>query len=137
MSSADSAAQGFILRLTSPQFLAEALALLIAVAIAFVIARSVARVSRRTATPAAAHGLWRGRLLEVCGALAPLLAALAVLLAAHSALAAAAFGTAAVDSAAQVVMVLVVVRLGVYMLGRLLGPGSWVRSRQLTITLVL
>jgi small-conductance mechanosensitive channel len=133
MSNAESAAQGLILRLTTPQFLAEALALVIAL----VVALTVARASRRAATPGAARGRWSGRLLEVFGVLAPLLAALAVLLAAHSALAAAAFGTAAVDSAAQVAMALVAVRLVVYMLGRLLGPGSWVRSRELTITLVL
>jgi small-conductance mechanosensitive channel len=137
MTNAESAAQGLILRLTSPQFLAEALALAIALASALVIAHTVARASRRAATPAAAHGRSSAWLLDVFGVLAPLLAALVVLLAAHSALAAAAFGTAAVDSAARVVMALIAVRFGVYMLGRLLGPGSWVRSRQLTITLVL
>ena len=133
MSNAESAVRGLIVRLTSAQFLAETLAILIALVIAF----AVARASRRTPTPAGARVRRSERLLDAFGVLAPFLAALAALLAARAVLAAAALGTAAVDSAAQVATVLVLVRLGVYALGRLLGPGSWVRSRQLPITVVL
>jgi len=133
MSNAESAVKGLILRLTSPQFLAETLAIVIALVIAF----AVARASWRRPTPAGARGRWSDRLLDAFGVLAPLLAALAALLAGRAVLTAAALGTAAVDSAAEVAAVLVLVRLGVYVLGRLLGPGSWVRSRQIAITVVL
>jgi small-conductance mechanosensitive channel len=135
MSNAESAVKALIDRLTSPQFLAETLAILIAL----VIGLAVARAARawRTAAPAATRGSWSERLLDALRVLAPLLAALAVLLAAHGALAAAALGTGAVDSAVLVVTGLAAVRLGVYVLGRLLGPGSWVRSRQVMITVVL
>ncbi|HEY2275722.1 MAG TPA: mechanosensitive ion channel domain-containing protein [Steroidobacteraceae bacterium] len=130
MSNGENAVKALILRLTSPQFLAETLAILIALVIAF----AVARASWRTPTPAAPRGRWSERLLDAFGVLAPLLAALAALLAARAVLAAASLGTATVDGAAQLAAVLVLVRLGVYALGRLLGPGSWVRSRQVAIT---
>ncbi|HUL46033.1 MAG TPA: mechanosensitive ion channel domain-containing protein [Steroidobacteraceae bacterium] len=137
MSDAESAVKSVILRLTSAQFLAETLAILIAVGIAVVLAR-VSR-SRRALKEVAAplRSSWAERLADAAGLLAPLLAALAVLLAAHAALAAASLSTAVVDRAAQVATAAVALRLGVYMLGRLLGPGSWVRSRQVAITVIL
>jgi small-conductance mechanosensitive channel len=137
MSSAESAVKSVILRLTSAQFLAETFAILIAAGIALYIAR-VSR-SRRALRDVAAplRASWPERLLDAVGVLAPLLAALAVLLAAHAALAAAAFGTAVIDSAVQVATAAVALRLGVYVLGRLLGPGSWVRSHQVGIAVVL
>jgi len=137
MTDAESAVKSVILRLTSAQFLAETLAILIAVGIALYLAR-VSR-SRRALKDVAAplRPSWRERLLDAAAVLAPLLAALAALLVAHAALAAAALSTAVVDSAVQVATAAVVMRLGVYVLGRLLGPGSWVRSRQVTITATL
>jgi small-conductance mechanosensitive channel len=136
MTNAESAVKSVILRLTSAQFLAETLAIVIAAAIALYIAR-VSR-SRRALKDVAAplRSSWPERLLDAAGVLAPLLAALAVLLAAHAALAAAAFGTSVIDSAAQVATAAVALRLAVYVLGRLLGPG-WVRSRQVAITVIL
>jgi small-conductance mechanosensitive channel len=135
MSNAESAVKDLILRLTSPQFLAEALAFLIALSIGLVVARAAR--SWRAPAPAAARARWSERLLDAFRVLAPLLAALAVLLVAQGAFAAASVRTAGVDTAVQVVTALVAVRLGVFVLGRLLGPGSWVRSRQVTITVIL
>ncbi|HEV2228555.1 MAG TPA: mechanosensitive ion channel domain-containing protein [Steroidobacteraceae bacterium] len=137
MSNAESALKGLVLRLASPQLLAEILAILIAIAIGVAVARvsRSRRVLRDVAAPL--RSSWPERLLDAMGVLAPLLAALAALLAAHAALAAAALGTSVVDSAAQVATAAVVLRLGVHVLGRLLGPGSWVRSRQVAITVVL
>ena len=137
MSNADSAVKSLILRLTSAQFLAETLAILIAVVIAVYVARSSRswRALKEVAAPL--RSSWPERLLDAAVVLAPLLAALAVLLAAHAALAAAALGTFVVDSAVQVATAAVGLRLGVYALGRLLGPGSWVRGHQVTITLTL
>jgi small-conductance mechanosensitive channel len=45
--------------------------------------------------------------------------------------------TAAVDAAARIVTALLLVRLGVFVLGLLLGPGSWVRTRGTRITVIL
>ena len=137
MSKAESAVKSVLLRLTSAQFLAETLAILIALALALYVARvsSSRRALREVATPR--RSSWPERLLDAAGVLAPLLAALAVLLAAHAVLAAASFGTSVVDSAVQVTTAAVALRLAVYALGRLLGPGSWVRSHQAGITLIL
>jgi small-conductance mechanosensitive channel len=136
MTNAESAVKSVILRLTSAQFLAETLAILIAVGVAVYIAR-VSRSRRALADTASRRSSWPERLLDATGVLAPLLAALAVLLAAHATLAAAALGTAAVDSAVQVATAAVALRLGVYVLARLLGPGSWVRGHQVTIAATL
>jgi small-conductance mechanosensitive channel len=137
MSNAESAVKDLLLRLASPQMMAEMLAILIAGLVGLAVARSAR--SWRTPPPAAAalRGSWPERLRGALAALTPLLATLGALLAAHAALAAAARDTLLVDGAAQVASALLVVRLGVYVLGRLLGPGSWVRGRQLTITVVL
>ena len=138
MSNADSAVKSVILRLTSAQFLAETLAILIAIGIAMYIARvSRSRRALRSAAAAPARASWPDRLLDAAGVLAPLLAALAALLVAHATLAAAGFGTPAVDGAVQVATAAVGLRLGVYVLGRLLGPGSWVRAHPVTITFIL
>jgi small-conductance mechanosensitive channel len=137
MSNAESAVKDLLLRLASPQMMAEILAILIAGLVGLAVARSAR--SWRAPPPSAAprRASWPERLRGALPVLAPLLATLAALLAAHAALAAAASDTSLVDGAAQVATALLVVRLGVYVLGRLLGPGSWVRGRQLTITVVL
>jgi small-conductance mechanosensitive channel len=137
MSNAESAVQAFILRLTSPQFLAETLAILIAIIAAVGIERASRSWRALDAVAAPLRASWSERLLRAFGVLAPLLAALAVLLAGHAALAAAGFPTALVDGTVRLAIAVIAVRLGVHVLGRLLGPGSWVHGRQLGITLIL
>jgi small-conductance mechanosensitive channel len=137
MSDAESAARELLTRLASPQFLAEALAILIALAVGLAAAR-VARSWQGAPQPdAPARPTWAERLLAALLALVPLLAMLATLLAGRAALAAAGLAAGLIGFAVELVSALLVVRLGVYVLGRLLGPKSWVRSRQLGITLVL
>ena len=63
MSNAESSVTGLTLRLTSPQFLAETLAILVALVVAF----AVARAAWRTPTPATARGRWSDRLLDAFG----------------------------------------------------------------------
>ena len=124
MMSADSVANGAFLRLPIPQLVAELVALVAAVAVAVAVTRAV-RPWR------AAESVSRGgRVLAAMGLVAPLLAALAALLLAHAVLAAAVADTSLVDSAGQLAAAVVAVRLGVYVLGWLLGPSSWVRSRE-------
>jgi small-conductance mechanosensitive channel len=138
MNSADSAARGALLDLTSPHVLAAVIAILIAGLIALLVARALRTRRARNAAadlPLLAH--WLDHSLEGAVILAPILAALATLLCAHVVLGAFGTSTTALDAAVQIVAVLLVLRLGVFVLGVLLGPGSWVRSRGARITLTL
>src|SRR5881394_3348775 len=137
MDSADSAVSAILLRLTSPQVLGAVLALLLAGVIALLVARAL-RVRRAPgATAAQQRPHWLDHTLEGALILAPLVAALATLLAGRAALAAFATSTAVIDGALEIVGALVLLRFGVYLLGRMLGPGSWVGTRENRITFVL
>src|SRR5213082_80807 len=126
MDSADAAVSAVLLRLTSPQVLGAVLALLLAGVIALLVARAL-RVRRAPgATAAQQRPHWLDHTLEGALILAPLVAALATLLAGRAALAAFATSTAVIDGALEIVGALVLLRFGVYLLGRMLGPGSWV-----------
>jgi len=138
MDSADSALKSALLTLASPQVLAALLAVIGATLVALVVARALrARRMRDAAAdlPLPAH--WLDHALEGAVLLAPFLAALVTLLATHAVIAALAVSTAVVDAAVRLVAVLALLRLGVFVLGLLLGPGSWVRARGARITLVL
>src|SRR5262249_23322519 len=93
------------------------------------------RLGPGPALPLPAHGL--DHALEGMVILAPILAALATLFAAHVVIGALGIPTAPVDTAARLVTALLLVRLGVFVLGLLLGPGSWVRTRGARITVIL
>jgi small-conductance mechanosensitive channel len=138
MDSASSAASGLSFGLASPQLWAETLAVVIAVSVALGVARATRALRARSATTTASQQPdWVERLTEVIVMLAPLLVALAVLLIGHATLAGDGRSTALLDSAAQLAVAVVLVRLGVYLLGRLLGSGSWLQSRETAITIVL
>jgi len=124
MNSADSAVRGALLQLTSPEMLAALVAALCAAVVAYAVARPLAARRVRTAPdlPLATHGL--DHALEGMVILAPILGALGT-------------STAAVDAAARIVTALLLVRLGVFVLGLLLGPSSWVRTRGTRITVIL
>jgi small-conductance mechanosensitive channel len=138
MNRADSAVRGVLLQLSSPQALAALIAILLAGVIALFVARALrVRRSRDAAAhlPLSAH--WLDHTLEGALILAPILAALAALLSAHVVLSALGLSTVPLDGAIETVGVLAVLRAGVFVLGLLLGPGSWVRARGSRITLVL
>jgi small-conductance mechanosensitive channel len=138
MDSADSAVSGALQRLTSPPVLLAVLALLVALVIALLVARALRTRAAREAAgspPAPAHGL--NHALRGAVMLAPLLAALAVLLGAHVALAALGASTTLIDGALRIVGALVLVRFGVFLLGLMLGPESWVRTHEGRITVTL
>jgi small-conductance mechanosensitive channel len=137
MNRADSAARSVLLQLTSPQILATLAALAIAAAIALGVARALrGRHRRNTAElPLPAHGL--DHTLEAAAILAPILAALAVLLSGHVVLGALGIITGPLDTAVRIVFVLALLRLAVFVLGLLLGPRSWVRTRGTRITVIL
>jgi small-conductance mechanosensitive channel len=138
MNSAVSAVRGVLEQLTSPQALAALLLTLIAGLIALGVERILrARRARDAAAdlPLPAH--WLDHALEGAVILAPIVAALATLFAGRTLLAALQVPTDAVDSVMRVIAALLLVRLGVFILGVLLGPGSWVRTRGSRITLIL
>jgi small-conductance mechanosensitive channel len=138
MISADSAVRGVLLQLSSPQVLAALLAILIAGGVALTVWQVLrARRARDAAAdlPLTAH--WLDHTLEGAVILAPILAALATLLGGHALLGALGTPTALLDGAAQIVAVLLLLRLGVFVLGLALGPGSWVRARGGRVTFVL
>ncbi|HVP32828.1 MAG TPA: mechanosensitive ion channel domain-containing protein [Steroidobacteraceae bacterium] len=137
MSNVESAVQEVLLRLASPQFLAEILVVLVAIAIAAGVERASRSWRALAALAAPLRAGWRARARAALAVLAPLLAAFAALAAGHAAFAALSLSSALIDGAARLTAVVIVVRLAVYVLGRLLGPDSWVRSRQLTITVIL
>src|SRR5262249_60690633 len=93
------------------------------------------RLGPGPALPLPAHGL--DHALEGMVILAPILAALATLFAAHVVIGALGISTQPVDTAARLVTALLLVRLAVFVLGLLLGPGSWVRTRGARITIIL
>lgn len=138
MEHADSAARGVLLELFSPPALAAALAVLIAAVTAVLVARLLRSRGARPGTPAMPlPGHWLYHTLAGALILAPLVAALATLLAGHALLAALGTGTGVINVAVRMVGMLVLMRLGVYVLGLLLGPESWVRTRENRITFVL
>jgi small-conductance mechanosensitive channel len=135
MDGAESAVRGSLLQLTSPQVLIA----MLAAGIAGIVALSVARALRVRRADAAAmrspHLL--DHILEGAILIAPILAALALLLAAHFVVGAFNFSPEVIDTCARLMVALVLVRLGVYVLGLLLGPNSWVRIHESRITLIL
>jgi small-conductance mechanosensitive channel len=135
MDGAESAVRGSLLQLTSPQVLIA----MLAAGIAGIVALSVARALRVRRADAAAmrspHLL--DHILEGAILIAPILAALALLLAAHFVVGAFSLSPEVIDTCARLMVALVLVRLGVYVLGLLLGPNSWVRIHESRITLIL
>jgi small-conductance mechanosensitive channel len=125
---------GAFLRLTSPQLWSELLAILLALAAALAIARAT---RARRSEPAVQPPRPLARAVQAVVLVTPALAALAILLVAHVVLAGTGRSAALVDGAAQLAAAVVLVRLGVYILGTLLGPRSWVHSRETGITVVL
>jgi small-conductance mechanosensitive channel len=139
MDSAGSAVKAVFFQLISPPALAEWLVILIAAVVALAVLRALA--ARRAPLAPAGPGAGVPRLLDYVfdGALiiAPLFAALATLYAGRLILSAFTNPGVHVAIAARLVTALVLVRVGVYVLGLLLGPVSWVRNRQSRITVVV
>jgi small-conductance mechanosensitive channel len=139
MDNAASALKAFALLLISPPALAEWLTILIALVIALAVMRAL---SARRAPPAPlGPGAGQAHFLDhvLTGALilAPLLAALVTLYAGRALLATFSNPGFHVAVAAQLVAALALVRSGVYVLGLLMGPASWVKNRENRITFIL
>jgi len=139
MNGADSALQGVFHRLTSPQILAEVLAIVVAGLIALAGAHLV-RIWHRNYVASSAtfpQALWQRQVLEGCVIVAPYVVALIVLVLVRGALAMVGTHTAVVNIALQLTTALVLVRLAVYLLRVMLGPESWAYTWENRITFVL
>jgi small-conductance mechanosensitive channel len=135
MDGAESAVRGALLQFTSPQVLIAVLAAGIAAIVALSVVRAL-RVRRADAAAIRSPHLL-DHILEGAILIAPILAALALLVAAHFVVGAFGLSPAVIDACARLLVALLLVRLGVYVLGLLLGPNSWVRTRESRITLIL
>src|SRR5918995_1281569 len=80
---------------------------------------------------------WRARLAEGTVMLTPFLAALGVTLVVRGVLGTMSMHTLVVDTALQLILVLVLVRLGLYLLRIGLGGDSWLHRWETRLTLIL
>jgi small-conductance mechanosensitive channel len=133
---ADSALKDVFQRLTSPEILAEVIAIVVAGLVALAGAQFV-RGWHKSHPPESRHSAWQGQVMEGTVIVAPFLIALTVLLIVRGILTAVGTHTAAVDTALQLTTALVLIRLGVYLLRLMLGPDSWIRTWETRITFVL
>ena len=136
MDSADGALKSFFVRLTSPEILAEVIAIVIAGMIAVAGAQAVKEWHKRhgqadTTSPGA------GRFIEAAVQVAPFLLALIVLAIVRWVLGMADMHTAVVDIALQLTIALIFIRMGVYLLRLSLGGDSWVRGWENRLTFLV
>jgi small-conductance mechanosensitive channel len=130
---------GLFARITQPEILAELVSIVIAVLVALA-ASHLLRVwhRRRVARLAAdAEPAWQSALIEGCVVLAAHFFSIVLLLGVRALLALTAMDIAIVDIALRLIVALLLVRLGVYLLGLVLGPRSWVRLWSNRITFAL
>jgi len=132
MNSAASAVKGVFVSLASPQLLWQLPVILIALGVAWVVERT----AQAPAVRASGQMSRMDRVVGILTMLAPLLAGLVILLIGHGVLAASGHEVRWVDMAVQLAAAVVALRLGVHALGRMLGPESWVGSRERSITVV-
>ncbi len=131
-----SALKEVFLRLTSPEVLAEVVAIVVAGLVALAGAQFV-RTWHRSHPPQPRQAAWQRQVMEGTVIVAPFLVALTVLLIVRGILTSVGAHTAAVDTALQLTTALVLIRLGVYLLRLMLGPDSWIRTWETRLTFVL
>ncbi|MBV9912843.1 MAG: mechanosensitive ion channel [Sinobacteraceae bacterium] len=135
MNSASGGLMGVFARLTTPETLAQAIAIACAGLIALAGAQLFKAWDRRRGA-ARAEG-WQADIHEGAIIVAPYLVALIVLLVVRWLLGSAHGHTAVVDTALQLTTALVLVRLGVYLLRVMMGADSWIRGWENRLTVFL
>jgi small-conductance mechanosensitive channel len=133
MDSADSAVKRIFLRLTSPEVLAEVIVIVIAALIALTAAH-VVRLWHLKRKPAPETEAWQIHALDGLVAVTPMLLVVVLLLLAHASFSMLSVATDAIDTVLQLATAFVLVRIGVYLLGVLVGPQSWFRRWENRIT---
>jgi small-conductance mechanosensitive channel len=123
-------------QLTTPEVMAEALALLMAA----LLATALAHYLKNWLRPLAARvdlARWPRRIVVAGMVLVPALIGLLLILVLRAAFAAFDLQTGLIDVALDLTTVLVLVRAGVHVLSVSLGPNSWIRTWEVKITFVL
>jgi small-conductance mechanosensitive channel len=123
-------------QLTTPEVMAEVIALVMVSLLAMALAHYIKRWIR----PHAARsdlGRWPRQLVIVGMVLAPAFVGLVLILALRYLFVEIGMRVELVDIAMDLVTVLLLVRLGVHMLSVSLGPNSWIRSWELRLTFVI
>ena len=133
---AQSALKDVFYRITSPEVLAQVIAIVVAGLVALAGAQFV-RSWHKSHPPQSRQTAWQSQAMEGTVIVVPFLVALTVLLIVRGILTAIGSHTAAVDTALQLTTALVLIRLGVYLLRLMLGPDSWMRTWESRITFVL
>jgi len=133
MDSAGSAIKSIFLNLTSPEILAEVTVIVIVAVIALAVAH-VVRLWHLRRKPTLETEDWQNHALEGVVAIAPMLLVVVLLLFAHAAFSMLSVQTQAIDTVLQLATAFVLVRIGVYLLGVLVGPQSWFRRWENRIT---
>src|SRR6185436_10939963 len=139
MESADSALKTFFVRLTSPEILAEVIAIVIASMIAVAGAHAVREWHKRQGTPAdlTGPGTAPARFLEAGVQVAPFFLALIVLAIVRWTLGTLNMHVSVVNIALQLTIALILVRVVVYLLRISLGGESWVSGWENRLTFLL
>jgi small-conductance mechanosensitive channel len=133
MDRADSATKSVFLQLTSPEILAEVIVIVVAAAVGFAVAHAARRWQQRRRPFADAED-WQRHALDGAIAAAPMILVVILLLLGRGAFSMLSMATRAIDTVVQLATALVLVRIGVYLLGVLVGPQSWFRRWENRIT---
>jgi small-conductance mechanosensitive channel len=136
MDSADGALKTFFVRLTSPEILAEVIAIVIASMIAVAGAHAIKEWHKRHGE-ADTGGTGAGRFLEAGIQVAPFFLALVVLAVVRWTLGSLSMHVVVVNIALQLTIALILVRLVVYALRISLGGESWVSGWENRLTFLL
>src|SRR5258708_16777463 len=117
--------------LANAQTFAQLLGIAVAVALAPAAGRPARAACRRRPAPQIP---WQAALLEGLVVLTPAISALPLLLLAHALYAGLRLPTGALDTAFELFSAFLLVRAGVYLIARLLGPLSWLRGWEARLT---
>jgi small-conductance mechanosensitive channel len=136
MDEAGSAFKNFFLTLSSPEVLAEIIAIVIAGLIAMAGAQAARNWGKKHGSPGDLSK-WSARGIEGTVLILPFLVALIVLLLVRAVLGLLGMHTEVMDTALQLVTALLIVRFGVYLLRLTLGPDTWLIAWENRITFML
>ncbi len=123
-------------QLTTPEIMAEVIAVIMAAILAVALSSYIKRFMR----PLAARsdlGRWPRQLIIAGMVLAPAFLGIVLILGVRVVFGSFNLPTALIDSAMGLVTVLLLVRIGVHVLSVSLGPNSWIRAWELRITFVI
>jgi small-conductance mechanosensitive channel len=126
--------QNSLAQLSTPQYLAQILILIVAVALAVLLGHAARLAWQRRAAPRLA---WQATALEASVVLTPALCALMLLLGTHALYVARNLNTTVLDMGLQLAAALLLVRLGTFAIGLLVGPQSWVHKWEARLTLIV